>query len=238
MARTTVALGLRLLAGLTAGLAGVISTLAGASPARAEFEIGLYGGANTSLSSRVEMHSGGLSDVRTVDWEGVSFTMPPYWGIRGIWWLNRSSNWGLGIDYMHSKARADIDFATDPVYKRLEFTNGNNLLMLNVMYRFAPWMDDRLTPYVGIGGGIAVPHVEVRLKPPYPTDWTGEYQFAGGAAQALVGLDFRVTGGWSIFTEAKISYSHLATELEAGGQLKTYLWTPQIMLGVTYRFGE
>jgi lipid A oxidase len=238
MARTTVALGLRLLAGLTAGLAGVISTLAGTSPARAEFEIGFYGGANTSFSSRVELHNGALSDKRTMDWEGLSFTIPPYWGLRGIWWRNRGSSWGIGVDYTHAKARADLDFATDPVYNRLEFTHGNNLFFLNALYRFAPWMDDRLTPYVGVGGGIAVPHVEVRLKPPYPADWTGEYQFAGGAAQALVGLDFRVTGGWSIFTEAKISYSHLATELEAGGQLKTYLWTPQILLGVTYRFGE
>ncbi len=238
MAKAVIALSLRLLAGLAAAAAGLAAQLAGAGPARAEFEIGFYGGANTSFSSRVELHNGALSDVRTMDWDGVSFTIPPYWGLRGIWWHNRGSSWGVGVDYTHAKARADLDFATDPVYSRLEFTHGNNLLFLNILYRFAPWMDDRLTPYVGLGGGIAVPHVEVRLKPPYPPDWTGEYQYGGGAAQALAGLDFRIVGGWSIFTEAKISYSHLDTDLASGGRLKTDLWTPQIMLGVTYRFGE
>ncbi len=50
----------------------------------------------------------------------------------------QSSGWGLGVDYTHSKAYAALNFATDPVYRHLEFTDGNNLLTFNVMYRFEP----------------------------------------------------------------------------------------------------
>lgn len=122
----------------------------------------------------------------------------------------------------------------DPVYRHLEFTDGNNLLIFNVMYRFAPVIDGRLHPYVGICGGVAIPHVEVELKA-LPGQRTWEHQLAGGAAQVVAGLDCRLSHSWSAFTEAKLSYSHLATELEGGGQLKTDLWSPQILLGLSYR---
>ena len=92
-------------------------------------------------------------------------------------------------------------------------------------------------PYLGLGGGIAIPHVEVKLKA-FPGQDTWEYQFAGGAAQALGGLEYRLDDAWSLFAEGKVSYSHLATELEGGGTLKTYLWSPQLVLGLSYRFGS
>ena len=55
------------------------------------------------------------------------------------------------------------------------------------MYRFNPVLDGKLAPFVGIGAGIAVPHVEVKLKNGAPDTW--EYQFAGGAGQVLAGLE-------------------------------------------------
>jgi lipid A oxidase len=108
----------------------------------------------------------------------------------------------------------------------------------NAMYRFNPLMERRLTPYVGVGAGIAIPHVEVILKGvPAPQNRTWEYQVAGGAAQAFAGLEWSFDKNWSAFAEAKISYSHLATELADGGALKTYLWQPHLAIGLTYRFG-
>jgi hypothetical protein len=87
------------------------------------------------------------------------------------------------------------------------------------LYRFGPIGDGRLLPYVGL---VAIPHVEVKLKA-FPAQDTSEYQFAGGAAQVLGGLEYRLDDAWSLFAEGKLSYSHLATELEGGGTLKTFL---------------
>ena len=67
------------------------------------------------------------------------------------------------------------------------------------MYRFSPVLDGKLTPFVGIGAGIAIPHVEVKLKNGAPH--TRQYQFAGGE------------------------------------HFKTHLWSPQIAIGLSYRFG-
>jgi lipid A oxidase len=214
-----------------------ISTNLACGSAMAEMQIGVYGGMNTNFNSPVTLHKGALSDSRTVDWEGRSFQMPPYRGAQATYWLNANASWGVGIDYTHSKAYAALNFATDPVYRHLEFTDGNNLLLLNLLYRFGPLADGRLVPYLGVGGGVAIPHVEVKLKA-FPGQDTWEYQFAGGAAQVLGGLEYRLNDAWSLTAEGKLSYAHLATELEGGGTLKTYLWSPQLVLGLSYRFGS
>jgi lipid A oxidase len=216
--------------------AGII--LCGAStPSRAEVQISAYGGMNTNFSSRGEVHKGVVDDERTLDWEGKSFQMPPYWGAQLTYWFNRGASWGLAFDYTHAKAYADVDFATDPTYSHLEFTDGNNLAMINLMYRFDPVMGGRVVPFVGIGGGVAIPHVEVSLKA-FPAQKTFEYQFAGAAAQVVAGLEYKLNDAWSVFAEGKLSYSHLDTDLTGGGSFKTYLWSPQLAVGLSYRFGN
>ena len=222
---------------LMAAAAAALSLGMARAPASAEMQIGVYGGMNSNFSSPATLHKGTLSDNRTMDWEGRSFQMPPYWGVQASYWLNPGPGWGVGLDYTHTKAYAPLNFATDPVYRHLEFTDGNNLLLFNVMYRFAPIADGRLLPYVGIGGGVAIPHVEVKLKA-FPGQDTWEYQLAGGAGQVLGGFEYRLANSWSVFAEGKLSYSHLDTDLEGGGQLKTYLWTPQLLVGISYRFDE
>ena len=125
---------------------------------QAETQISVYGGANTNLKSRGTLVSRATVDSRDFEWEGKSFQMPPYWGAQITHWWNRGAGWGMGFDFTHSKAYANVDFANDPVYRHLEFTDGNNLFFLNLMYRFNPVLDGKLTPFVGIGAGIAVPH--------------------------------------------------------------------------------
>ncbi len=223
--------------GPTVVAAAAILLAIGSAPAAAEMQIGVYGGMNTNFNSPATLHKDGLSDSRTMDWEGRPLQMPPYWGVQAIYWLNRGAGWGVGLDYTHTKAYADLNFATDPIYRHLEFTDGNNLVILNLMYRFAPIADGRLLPYVGVGGGVAIPHVEVKLKA-FPGQDTWEYQLAGGAGQVLGGLEYQLGNSWSLFAEGKLSYSHLATELAGGGHLKTYLWSPQLLFGISYRFGD
>jgi lipid A oxidase len=203
------------------------------APALAEMQISVYGGANWNFSSDVSLSAPSGSDERSFDWEGGVFAMPPYWGVRGTYWLGKTSPWGFAIDYTHQKATADLD-ASDP-YTRLEFTDGNNLLIFEVLYRFNPMMRGALVPYVGAGIGVTIPHVEVTLKAD-PSNETFEYQCCGAAAQILAGLEYKLNDTWSLFTEAKLSYSHISADLSGGGQLETDLWSPAIALGLTYRF--
>ena len=41
-----------------------------------------------------------------------------------------------------------------------------------------------------------------------------------------------------MFAAGKLSNSHLASDLEGGGHFKTHLWSPQIAIGLSYRFGN
>jgi lipid A oxidase len=217
-------------------LAAAVAVCGAPAPSRAEVQISVYGGMNSNFSSRGELQ-GPADDKRTIDWEGKSFQMPPYWGAQVTYWFNRGASWGLAFDFTHAKAYADIDFASDPTYSHLEFTDGNNLAIINLMYRFDPVWGGKVVPFVGIGGGVAIPHVEVTIKPPNASD-TFEYQFAGGAAQVLAGLEYKLDDAWSVFAMGKLSYSHLDTELSGGGKFKTYLWQPQLAIGLSYRFGN
>jgi lipid A oxidase len=202
-------------------------------PASAETQLSFFGGANWNFSSDVRLDAPGKQDNRSVDWDGGSFQMPPYWGVRGTYWLGR--NWGLALEYSHSKALADIDFATDKTYERLEFTDGNNIVLFEALYRFSPTFRGTLVPYVGAGVGVTIPHVEVTLV---GGTRTFEYQLAGPAAQIMAGLDYKLTDRWSVFSEFKLSYSGISADLKGGGTLETDLWSPQLAIGVTYRFGQ
>ena len=226
------------LAGLrnwAAGLA-VLGAVFAASPASAEVQFQAYGGMNANLSSDVSLHRTGLpTDTRNVDWEGKPFEMPPYWGVRGIYWLDSKPGWGLALEYTHSKAYAKLNgTSAGALYDTLEFTDGNNIVTGNVLYRFSPWDFYRIRPYMGFGIGVTIPHVEVSLVGD-PVK-TFEYQLAGFAGQGFVGLEMPFSSRWSGFVEAKFSYTHINGNLDGGGHIKTDLWSPHLAIGLSYRF--
>ncbi|MBO0766210.1 MAG: outer membrane beta-barrel protein [Hyphomicrobiaceae bacterium] len=222
-------------------------TVAGAcfcSPgALAETQISIYGGANWNFGSDVKITRPGFvnnpgSETRSIDWDGDPFEAPPYWGVRGTYWLSRFASWGFAIDYTHQKAIAHLNF-NDPAeeFSHLEFTDGNNVLLLEALYRFSPMMRGALVPYVGVGVGVTVPHVEVTFRG-HDAERTFEYQCCGPAAQIMAGLEYKLDESWSLFTEAKLSYSHIDADIRGGGSLETDLWSPAVALGLTYRFGS
>jgi lipid A oxidase len=201
-------------------------------PAAAETQISVFGGANSNLSSDVKLRGAAVPDeTRSFDWDGGSFDLPPYWGVRGTYWLGKSSNWGFAVDYVHSKALADL--GGQPTYDRLEFTDGNNILLFDVLYRFNN--NGPLVPYIGAGIGVAIPHVEVTLTGA-PVPRTYEYQLTGFAAQILAGLEYKLNDKWSLFVEGRFSYSQINADLVGGGTLETDLWQPQLAIGLSYRF--
>ena len=224
------AFSLRVLSSLL--LAGAALGLSAA--AHAETELSIYGGTNWNLESDVTTKKGAVNDTRSVDWDGKSFEMPPYWGVRGTYWMERSSPWGVALDYTHQKAYADIDFAADPVYDHLEFTDGNNIITLNALYRFrqdaSPW-----SMYVGGGPGVAFPSVEVTLDA-FPGQETHEYQLTGFAAQALAGAQYKFTDHIAVFAEAKMSYTQIDGDIDGGGTVETDIWSPHALVGLSYIF--
>lgn len=205
--------------------------------AKAEFQISAYGGANTANSSDVTIDSPLLTGKFDVDWEGDSFETPPYWGARGTWWLTdfNMPRWGVAIDFTHAKAKADLDDAVvGAAFRTLEFTNGLNTVTLNGLYRMP--LSNRFSLYTGAGAGVSVPHVEVStLTDP---DRTFEYQLTGPAVQGLVGANFNLGRGFSLFGEYKANYSWIDADLEGGGTLETEILTHQFAVGLSFAFGD
>ncbi|MEO0545589.1 MAG: outer membrane beta-barrel protein [Pseudomonadota bacterium] len=216
---------------LTLALAASTALMAAtfASSAQAEMSISLYGGANFSPHSTVDYDfNNGTSGSDTVAWDGESFAYPPYWGARISYWFDEMPAVGLALDFTHAKVKAD-PLPAD--FKKLEFTDGINYLTLNAMYRHD--MDNGWTPYVGIGAGLAIPHVEVTDIA--ETTRTLDYQVTGLAAQAMVGVDYAITDNWSAFAEYKMTYGEVDAELDGGGTLNTEVISNQVLFGITYK---
>jgi hypothetical protein len=78
-----------------------------------------------------------------------------------------------------------------------------------------------LRPYAGIGAGLAVPHVEVRFAGKPKSERTNEYQYAGPAAQAIVGLELQI-GRVSYFLEYKFSFAWIKAALTTNESWKNF----------------
>jgi len=204
--------------------------------AQAEFQLSAYGGANTANNSDVTLNLGPLSGEFEVDWFGDSFQSPPYYGVRGTWWLEEFDrpNWGVAIDFTHAKGKAD---RTDPTvgarFNRLEFTNGLNSVTLNGLHRMP--LNNRVSLYAGAGAGASIPHVEVETIP--ATARTFEYQVTGPVVQGLIGVDVKLGHGFSLFGEYKGSYSWNDADLNGGGSLETDFLVHHFALGLSFAFG-
>ena len=216
-------------------IAGLLLVLA-LAPAKAEFQISVYGGANTANDSEVTLELGALSGSFDVDWFGDSFHRPPYYGVRGTYWLTDFAmpNWGAAVDFTHAKVKADLDDpAVGGAFDRLEFTNGLNFLTLNALYR-AP-VSERFILYAGAGAGASIPHVEVSTIP--PTADTREYQVTGPVIQGLVGSSVDLFHGLALFSEYRASYSWNDADLDGGGSLETDILIHNFALGLSFSFG-
>ena len=191
---------------------------------RAEVELSLYGGVQTSPHSIIT--DSVLGEAR-VKWLGKSFEAPPYYGVRATWWT--SDLWGFGAELNHAKIYSDNPGALG--YDVLEFTDGLNLITANIFRRFPN--AGRFTPYVGGGWGIAVPHVEIQRS---GEPRTFEYQLTGPAAVLMIGSSYAINDRWAVFGEYKGSYSRHDARIDAGGSLKTNIVTNAVNFGVSVSF--
>lgn len=210
-------------------LAGVAATaLLGTGAMAQDLQVSIYGGYQTAPHSEVN-----VSDEPSffTGWDGLSFTNPIYYGVRGTWWLDSLGlpNAGLSIDFSHTKVYANPDdFPAG--WSHFEFTDGLNLLTANALYSFTP--DDQLRPYVGLGVGVSIPHVEVDRN----GSSTREYQYGGPTVQWTAGIEYMLNDNWSLFAEYKGNYSWVNVDIDHGAELDTKLITNALNVGLSYHF--
>lgn len=208
-----------------------------------------YAGAPFYYRSDVHLERPDGTDVvlKRLGWDGDALYFPIDGGIRSVeWW----GNVGVMVDFLHNKAIArlgkgahgrklsnpvieDVDatgtIAGKPapprvkltdVFERLEFTHGHNVLLLTPLVRMGS-IRPGVRPYFGLGFGFALPHVEVWFPGGKREERTNEYQFAGAAAQALAGLEFRV-GKLSYFVEYKFIHAGISGALTGDQSWKNF----------------
>lgn len=197
----------------------------------AELEFSVYGGYQTAPHAPVSISGDGVIPDQdfTAGWEGRSFEAPPHYGIRATWWPSES--FGVGFDVNHAKVYADEETLAETGFERFEFSDGINIVTLNA-YRSWPRAFGNLSPYVGGGVGVSVPHVEL-------TDGASEtfgYQVTGPAVAWMAGASFPLSDQWDIFGEYKGTYSVNSAELATGGTLETDIVTNSLNVGLSFNF--
>jgi lipid A oxidase len=207
-----------------------------------ETVVGAYTGVPYTYPSQVRIGKDGGTTNFTIDpvhWFTDPFHNPIYYGARVQRWFAGGGT-GVMVDFIHSKAMARRDDEADfsgqiegkpvpahgpltDVVKKLEFSHGHNMLLFNGLLRL-PSIGTRLSPYVGAGGGVLLPHAEATIigstRPR-----TYEYNYAGPAAQAIAGLEFRLPR-LSFFVEYKFTYADYEAPLseQEGSWLFLDLW--------------
>jgi lipid A oxidase len=214
---------------LTATLS--VAAVAASQAAAQEYELSIYSGWQTAPHSRVSGdYPGGGDYDALIGWDGKSFEMPPYYGLRGTWW--RSETFGVALEFTHAKVYAPDDEREAIGFDSFEFTDGHNLLTVNAMRRW-PEQWGTATPYAGAGLGIAFPHVDVETT---GGDKTFGYQLTGPAVRLLAGVSYPISERVSIFGEYQFTYSSNEADLDGGGSLETDIKTNAINVGLALSF--
>jgi len=190
-----------------------------------ETVIGAYTGAPYNYPSPAHVTNPlteGATDftIDKVDWYTAPFKSPIYYGARVAQWFSGGAV-GTGLDFIHSKAIAPLDDEAGfkgtidgqplpaqarikDIVSKLEFSHGHNMLLLNGFVRL-PGIGPRISPYAGLGGGVLLPHTEFQLAN-NARPRTYEYNYAGPAGQALLGVEIRLAK-LSFFVEYKFTYA-------------------------------
>ncbi len=96
--------------------------------ALAEDQFSVYGGIQSAPHSGVTGNDpGGVGKFDfTAGWEGRSFEMPPYWGLRWTRW--QTDTFGWGVDFNHTKVYADDETLAESGFSHFEFSDGLNIV--------------------------------------------------------------------------------------------------------------
>ncbi|QGX97297.1 porin family protein [Roseovarius faecimaris] len=212
-----------------------------AVPAAAEMELSFYLGVQElSDSSGSGVLPGGAPISRNFNWEGNSLEAPIYYGARAIWWT--PSDIGFGLEGTHTKAYASSADKAAIGVSRFELSDGHNIITANVMKRWPDAFAAKLTPYVGAGIGVAIPHVDAQVLG--AANRTFDYEFTGPAVRGIAGMKYDINDRWAVFGEYQFTWSDNDITIDAdptvpgqtNGKLNTELLTHAINIGIAYRF--
>ena len=175
-----------------------------------EMVIGAYTGAPYNYPSSARVVRPGAVDftIDPINWYTDPFKSPIYYGARVQRWFAGGRTGGM-VDFIHSKAIAPQEQETGfsgtidgqplpprariaEITNKLEFSHGHNMLLLNGLIRL-PGLGARVSPYAGAGVGASLPHTEFQLTNG-SRPRTYEYNYAGPATQALLGVEIRLPG--------------------------------------------
>jgi lipid A oxidase len=206
-----------------------------------ETVIGAYTGAPYNYPSAARVEQPGAVDftIDPVNWYTDPFKSPIYYGARVAHWFSGGKT-GAMVDFIHSKAIAPLEEESNfsgaidgqplpprariaDIVSKLEFSHGHNMLLFNGLVRL-PGIGARVSPYAGAGVGASLPHTEFELANG-SRPRTYEYNYAGPAAQALLGVEIRLARV-SFFVEYKFTYAHNGAPLSQvdGSWLPLDIW--------------
>jgi lipid A oxidase len=227
-----------------------------ASGARAEVQLSIFTGVALTQDSDIDLHQAGGTDLtfHDVSFEGRDFETPPYYGFRALWFPTDASHWGFGGEFFHMKMYAETDDTVrvtgrrdgvplndtetiDQTIQSFSLSHGLNYALGDVVYR---WMPGRrgedflghLTPYAGIGLGLAIPHVESEVNGSFHE----EYQVHGPGVQGLAGMNVALTRHWGLMFEYKFTYANLDSLDIPGGSIEVTPLNHHLVTGLTFSF--
>jgi hypothetical protein len=217
------------------------------APARADWLLSAYLGTSRTASNTVaiEPDTGGLLDVGPIAYETRPFTSPVYYSGRFTYFLTAIPWLGIGGEWTHNKAIADVDqlvginggtpVPLSVLMSRLEMTNGLNVALANIVVRHPVAIGstgDRLSLMGFAGLGVAVPHVE--------TVFAGatkfEYQVTGLGWQVGGGVEWRLVKGLSAIADLRVTSGRQRLDLGTGTLTGTFTST-QADFGVAWHIG-
>jgi lipid A oxidase len=227
-----------------------------ASGARAEVQLSIFTGVALTQDSDIDLHQAGGTDLtfHDVSFEGRDFETPPYYGFRALWFPTDASHWGFGGEFFHMKMYAETDDTVrvtgrrdgvplndteriDQTIQSFSLSHGLNYALGDVVYR---WMPGRrgedflghLTPYAGIGLGLAIPHVESEENGSFHE----EYQVHGPGVEGLAGVNVALTRHWGLMFEYKFTYANLDSLDIPGGSIEVTPLNHHLVTGLTFSF--
>ena len=192
--------------------------LCAGTTARGEWVVSLYTGVTSTENNDLRLNQSGGTDLvfDDVSYEGRDFESPLYYGARLSYFRSEESHWGFGLEFFHAKVYLNTEDIVRVTGSRsgapvnaservgntissFNMSHGLNFLTADAMYRWFPGERGknflgRFQPYVGVGIGAVIPHVESNVGG-VPFE---EYQVHGPGVQAFTGVNFDLTRRWSL----------------------------------------
>ncbi len=225
--------------------------------ARAEWVIaGYFGSAATTRTYLALTQPASGTSVRfdSVDYQGRSFQLPPYYGYRAAYFF-RSPGWfGIEAEVIHMKVYAQPDQVvpasgtidglpvTGPIpigaiVQRFSLSHGQNLLLGSAVLRYAlgecgDYRTARLIAVARVGAGPTLPHAESTVA------GAGDehYQVGAIAFQVAGGVELRLWKGLHGLAEYKFTRCRQAVDGAAGSRFESLLNTHHIAFGASWHF--